>query len=130
MGTRSLTVMIQDEWEEQKEICVLYRQYDGYVEGHGHELAKFLSTFRVVNGLGGVSSYQLANGAGCLFAQIIAHFKDEPGGFYLYPPGSRDEEYVYFVTAGHNKPIHVRVLAYGEEIFSGKPEELLIFQET
>ena len=36
---------------------------------------------------------------GCLAAQIIAHFKNGIGGFYLYPAKTRDcgEEYIYTV---------------------------------
>lgn len=98
MGTRSLTVLND---EQGKEICVLYRQMDGYPSGHGQELAEFLQGFRVTNGytLADQKASKVANGANCLAAQIIAHFKDGIGGFYLYPAGSRDhgEEYIYTV---------------------------------
>lgn len=99
MGTRSLTV-INDE--DGKEIAVLYRQSDGYPSGHGQELADFLKGFTVGNGLHSDDPTLYANGMGCLAAQIVAHFKDEPGGFYLYPAGSRDvgEGYVYTVRPG------------------------------
>lgn len=46
MGTRSITKFI----EEGKEICGLYRQFDGYPEGHGKELAEFLQNMPIVNG--------------------------------------------------------------------------------
>ena len=39
MGTRSLTTFIDDHTEE--EIVVMYRQYDGYPEGHGRDLVNF-----------------------------------------------------------------------------------------
>ena len=39
MGTRSLTIFSEDGGFE---IGVLYRQMDGYPEGHGMELAKLL----------------------------------------------------------------------------------------
>ena len=48
MGTRSLTVV--RETEGAKDICVLYRQMDGYPTGHGAELKEFLAPFTVVNG--------------------------------------------------------------------------------
>jgi hypothetical protein len=38
MGTRSLTFV----YEENKPVVNMYRQYDGYIEGHGRELAEFL----------------------------------------------------------------------------------------
>ncbi|HRI04902.1 MAG TPA: hypothetical protein PLL77_14280 [Pyrinomonadaceae bacterium] len=57
----------------------------------------------------------------CLAAQLIAHFKTEPGGFYLYPAGRRDcgEEYVYTVYADAGK-LMIRVEA-GAVTFFGLP---------
>lgn len=40
MGTRSLTVFIDEH--NDKEIVVMYRQMDGYPEGHGQDLVDFL----------------------------------------------------------------------------------------
>jgi hypothetical protein len=126
VATRSLTIISDD-----KEICVMYRQFDGYIDGHGHELAAFLSGMTIVNGLGGEKT-KVANGATCLAAQVIAHFKAEPGGIYLYPSGTRNcgEEFTYFVTAKKGEPITVKVVAYEEEIFSGVPEELALFKKS
>ncbi len=94
MGTRSLTVILDSN---DREICVLYRQFDGYPTGHGAELQHFLCGFSIVNGLGSERERKVANGMDCLAAQLIAHFKTEAGGFYLYPAGTRDcgEEYIY-----------------------------------
>ena len=63
MGTRSLTYIeesyetaIADEennnevHETKQNILCMYRQYDGYLSGHGAELAEFLQGFNVVNG--------------------------------------------------------------------------------
>lgn len=97
MGTRSLTIVKENE----KEICVLYRQMDGYVSGHGEELVEFLQPFKIVNGYSLEDKIgKVANGAGCLAAQLIAHFKTSIGQFYLYPAGTRDcgEEYIYTIT--------------------------------
>lgn len=97
MGTRCLTVFKDDDGEE---ICVLYRQFDGYVEGHGNDLVKFLKGKKVVNGFGhGENLSNAFNGMGCLTAAVIAHFKTEIGNFYLYPAGTRDcgEEFIYTV---------------------------------
>lgn len=125
MGTRCLTVV-----QDTREIAVMYRQYDGYIDGHGHELAKFLSGFTIVNGIEREKT-KIANGAECLAAQIVSHFKKEAGQFYLYPAGTRDagEEYIYFVTAIEDKPINIKVASFGKEIFSGTPEELALFKE-
>lgn len=97
MGTRSLTVFLS-EWD-QKEIVVMYSQYDGYPTGHGKELQEFLNEFVVVNGLTNNDPPKTANGMGCLAAQVIAHFKKEMESIYLYPAGTRDvgEEWVYTV---------------------------------
>lgn len=125
MGTRSLTIIKADEWGEVEEIAVLYRQFDGYFDGHGMELAEFLSGIKVVNGLSSYGDKSVANGATCLAARLISHFKgDDPGGFYLYPAGARNkgEEYVYTVTAGHDKPITLEASGYGGE-FKGDPSE-------
>lgn len=98
MGTRCLTVFQE---EDGTEIAVLYRQMDGYPDGHGKELADFLAGHRIVNGIsGGANKDNAFNTIHCLAARVVAHFKDDIGGFYLYPAGTRDvgEEYIYTVT--------------------------------
>lgn len=97
MGTRSLTII---EDEKGRKLATMYRQFDGYYDGHGKELADFLTGFKLVNGMGGDEPEKFANGLGCLAAQVVAHFKKEPGGIYLYPAGVRGvgEEYTYVVS--------------------------------
>lgn len=127
MGTRSLTI-VRDE--DDREILTLYRQFDGYPEGgHGEELARFLNGFEVVNGITSYDVKKLANGAGCLAAQIVAKFKRPTksydgkrqgpvGNFYIYPAGSRNvgEEYIYTVRAVPGQPLTVEVFeTYGDE---------------
>ena len=80
MGTRSLTYVYTDK----SPVVCMYRQFDGYPTGHGAELAEFLNGFQIVNGYGEAKP-KLANGMGCLAAQMIAHFKVGTGGFYLEP---------------------------------------------
>ena len=118
MGTRSLTIVEEDRGVE---ICVLYRQFDGYPTGHGAELKTFLEGIQIVNGLGLANEKRVANGMDCLAAQLSAHFKKEPGGFYLYPAGTRDcvEEYIYTVYQNNSK-LMVRVEA-GAVTFFGLP---------
>jgi hypothetical protein len=108
MGTRSLTWVYdtytnEDGNKQHEPIIKLYRQYDGYVSGHGLELAEWLSQYRVVNGLGLLDEgVKVANGMGCLAAQLVANFKDGPGQFYLYAPVlGRDnwQEYEYHIYA-------------------------------
>ena len=102
MGTRCLTVFK----DNNKALTVLYRQYDGYPDGHGTELANFLSGKELVNGLGsGVKT--VFNGMGCLAASTIAFFKKYAGGFYIYPPDERDAgaDYLYTIKNVNNKII-------------------------
>ena len=107
MGTRSLTVFID---EGGNEICVLYRQFDGYFDGHGLDLANFLKGKEIVNGLAGDKS-MVFNGMGCLAASVVSHFKKEAGSFYLYPAGTRNvwEEYVYEVTGVEGQEPRIKV---------------------
>jgi hypothetical protein len=84
MGTRSLTYIYDNN---DAPIMCLYGQWDGYISGHGTELAKFLNSFdAIVNGLRVGDTRRVANGTGCLAAQLVANFKTEAGAFYLYPP--------------------------------------------
>lgn len=108
MGTRSLTV-INNEWDDS-EICVLYRQYDGYPEGHGIDLLNFLKNMNIVNGISIGESRRISNGMDCLAAQVVAHFKTGPGGFYLNAAGSRDmcEQFIYTIYV-KDKELHIKV---------------------
>lgn len=122
MGTRSLTVFVESEEFGGEEIAVMYRQMDGYPTGHGAELKEYLSTLKLVNGIG-ADRTKIANGMGCLAALTVAHFKgQEAGGFYLYPAKSRDcgEEYIYTVYPGKDGVINLRVQS-GAVTFFGLP---------
>lgn len=116
MGTRSLTV-IQNE--DGVEICVLYSQFDGYPDGMGNDLKKFLKPIRVV-GMG--EKGKTANGMSCLAAQIVAHFKVIPGNFYLHPAGTRDagEEFIYTISLGKDARVRMKV-QYGCVTWFGLP---------
>lgn len=138
MGTRSLTKVIQtysykDEQGKKRQkkfvLMNMYRQFDGYPEGHGKELAHFLKDTHIVNGLG-ANRKKIANGAGCLAAQIVADFKDGPGGIYLEGIHRKNcgQEYEYTVRVDEDKftmEIEIYDLHYGKKIFSGTPSELL-----
>jgi hypothetical protein len=97
MGTRALTFV----YDGNKPIVNLYRQYDGYPTGHGAELAEFLNGFTIVNGIGAETT-RVANGMGCLAAQVVAHFKDSVGGFYIHSVESTEcgQDYEYHVYKG------------------------------
>ena len=136
MGTRSLTY-IEESYGENREkkqnILCMYRQYDGYLSGHGAELAEFLQDFNVVNGYNSGTPERSANGMGCLAAQLIAHFKDGIGNIYIHEPNDSDcgEEYTYTIYEEDGK---VRVRAYDvwakKIIFDGTPKQMLALAEA
>lgn len=130
MGTRSLTVFKESDGQE---IVVLYRQFDGYPSGHGLELAEFLNGITIVNGIPGGAEGRMANGMGCLAAQVIAHFKTEVGGFYLYPAGSRDhwEEFIYTVSGQTGEPLIIEVTdSGGKPLFNGPISDFIVFCQS
>jgi hypothetical protein len=119
MGTRSLTFV----YEENKPIMNMYRQFDGYISGHGQELADFLKSGTLVNGYSSTDQTQF-NGMGCLAAQLICNFKKSVGGFYIYPIDSFNcwQEYEYHV---HEDKVIVKNPS--EVIFDGTWEEFHSF---
>ena len=139
MGTRSLTHFIDEPYEKngkevRTKIVTMYRQFDGYPTGHGLQLAKFLNSGVMVNGISlGEQKTLLFNGMGCLAAQAVAHFKKEAGGFYLYRGGTKDcgEEYSYDVISnGEKKELTLVCREEGytrrtKIIFKGTPAEFI-----
>ena len=138
MGTRSLTRVIPrqkglsyDEGHKHvdKSSINMYRQYYGYPQGHGLELAEFLSDFTIVNGLG-ADSYRgkIANGSSCLAAQLVQHFKDGPGNVYLeaLDDGDHWEEYIYTLFPKEGEPTFISIYdVYAKEcIFVGTSADL------
>jgi hypothetical protein len=61
-----------------KNCAEIYRQYDGYPEGHGRDLAK-LCDVTITNGIRLGKEAGTANGMGCLAAQIVMGLKREVG---------------------------------------------------
>ena len=134
MGTRSLTKIIS-KWEDKngnekrRPTACMYRQYDGYLEGHGIELAEFLAPFTIVNGFGSNDKSKVANGMDCLAAQMIAHFKDGIGDIYLMHPDTTDvgEEYIYEIEeSGNDKQLAITVTDGDQAvIFKGTVQGLI-----
>jgi len=135
MGTRSLTRIIEtwkdDNGKEKKQLLVtMYRQFDGYPSGHGQELADFLKAGKVVNGLGIDDPTKVFNGAGCLAAQMISHFKgDIAGNIYIYPNNTKNvgEEYEYDVLVDFDSKT-VTLICYEsgkrkKKLFEGSPDK-------
>ena len=147
MGTRSLTKVITT-WEDtdgkkqRQPVTCMYRQYDGYMDGHGKELAEWLDGFTIVNGIPSDKSEPMFNGMDCLAAQMFVHFKSSgckddgtptsnAGGIYCMHPDTTGcfEEYLYEISQGDDC---ILITVYEthyesdtEEIFHGTPKELL-----
>jgi hypothetical protein len=149
MGTRSLTHVIEtynDDKGNKKKVALLtmYRQFDGYPSGMGNDLAEFLKSGKVVNGISVAETERVFNGAGCLAAQLVANFKEGAGGFYIHKPMSKNcgEEYVYEIYVDYEtKQIKLRCLEVGymvkdkyvnkkRELFFGSPNDFEVWLEN
>lgn len=128
MGTRSLTRVNKNG----SQIVCMYRQFDGYPSCHGVELFKFLDGMNIVNGFSGDEPEKSANGAGCLAAQLIANFKEEIGGIYIYPVATKDagQDYEYIIDVNADLALTVQVIGYEGIEFSGSVEEFGVFCQT
>jgi hypothetical protein len=140
MGTRSLTFVYESYKARNgkivnEPIINMYRQFDGYPTGHGAELAEFLNGGRMVNGLIMTKTPQelVFNGMGCLTAQLVAHFKTEPGQFYLHPVSAEDcgQDYEYHIYNIDGK-FKIKVMDCGFNVFGGTQDETYepIFEGT
>jgi hypothetical protein len=125
MGTRSVTHIDNDDGNT---LLSMYRQMDGYPEGHGLDVARFLQGMILVNGIASYEGKQ-ANGMSCLAAQVVAHFKEGIGGFYIVD-SDQEEEYNYVVyfdgdywTSARECVLKLQCVAGGRLIFDGTPEE-------
>lgn len=105
--------------------AVLYQQYDGYFEWLGAQLCKLLSNMTIMNGYeqNKHKFHEVANGPGCLFAQIISYFKVDIGGAYLCDPNDYQlQGYNYYIDVVDDD-IHLTVDGGGGEYFEGTFEE-------
>jgi hypothetical protein len=130
MGTRCLTFV--EDGVGEKLVCI-YRQFDGYPSGHGSELAGFLRDMVIVNGIPRNGPSKIANGAGCLAAQLLAKLKDGVGGIYIYPIATTDawQDYEYHIRACVDRGIEVKVRDYsGNVLFAGNVEDFQNFCEA
>ena len=97
MGTRSLTVFMQ---EEGGEICRMFRMYDGYPEKHGLELANFLLKVKEVDGMEDLAP------------RVVKKFKKGPGEIYLWPAGAEMDtsvEHIYILSGGRERELAMTV---------------------
>jgi hypothetical protein len=138
MGTRS-TYRIIEQYTDDKthkvvnqEICLMYRQFDGYPSGHPCETAEWLASGQVVNGFGANETKLIFNGAGCLAAQLVAKYKTETGGTYLNPLKHRGkcwEDYLYDIIVKEDHSIEFVCYENGKrktEVFRGSPSDFVL----
>lgn len=135
MGTHSLIIMrVKNTNGEYTPYCALYQQFDGHIEHVGKILFDFLSKITLTNGISMVfigrklvPPPNTANGAGCLFAQIVKLFKSDVGGAYLVNPVTAEtdlEEYNYFVDVDeHTLTTSVKVSLYDNVLYEGSANE-------
>ena len=143
MGTRSKTSFIEKRGEELTHLVSVYQQYDGYIDGVGHEIAEYILSKKMCNGIPlGRNTYNLANGFNCLIAQFIRDFKKDVGGLYITTEDNI-QEYNYDIIFDNdlyfsdthvdyeiNNYIKVKVTDWNKQIiFEGTLKELLEFEE-
>ena len=149
MGTRSKTSFIEKIGNKRKHLVSVYQQYDGYIEGVGHDLAKYILSKKIINGfsLGQTMEKGYCNGFPCLIAQFIKDFKTDVGGLYIVDEEDT-QEYNYNIIfdsdlyfnrgdtmlvddLNTDRYFEVEVIDWNNEIiFKGTLEELLQFKES
>ena len=152
MGTRSKTSFIEKRGEELTHLVSVYQQYDGYIDGVGHEIAEYILSKKMCNGIPIGNTDNLANGFDCLIAQFIRDFKKDVGGLYITTEDNI-QEYNYDIIFDNdlyfsdinvdyeinnyinvdyeiNNYIKVKVTDWNKQIiFEGTLKELLEFEE-
>ena len=117
MGTHALIILrTRNSNGEYTNYATIYVHWDGYPQGLGGDLYVILEDVIIVNGISADISKKVANGSGCLFAQIIMKLKHQfgeknqvlstnkeyisyAGGIYLLPPNAtQKEEWMYYIT--------------------------------
>ena len=132
MGTHSLIIMRTKDKEGKYTIwCIIYQEYDGHIGGVGKKLVEFLNKIKLTNSIPfGVDISNIANGAGCLFAQMISYFKIGIGGCYIIPSENyKEEEYNYYVDINFDLTINI-IIKHGNNImYQGNINTALQFLE-
>lgn len=113
MGTRSVTVIYDGDLDSTP-LVKIYCQMDGYFSGHGSILENFLKDIKLVDGISPYEDRNVANGMGCLAAQVIAHLKSGAGGIYITNSTDR-QEYNYHIYEKNGKICLIGVKPDGEK---------------
>ena len=145
MGTRSKTSFIEKIGGKRRHLVSVYQQYDGYIEGVGYDIANYILSKEICNGIRlGRDTSKLANGFGCLIAQFIRDFKTDVGGLYIVDEECT-QEYNYniifdsdlyfngdfFTDKNTNDYFEIEVIDWNNKLlYSGSLEGLLEFKEV
>lgn len=130
MGTRSVTTFTEKYGDSEYPLVAIYQQYDGYIDGVGHDIARWLLGKRIING------FVPGDNDGTTTKQFIRDHKLDVGGLYITGIGST-EDYNYKIIIDGGKignandvmKIEVTRSANFDPIFVGTPQELLDFEE-
>lgn len=131
MSTRGTIVFV----DNGVELVRLYNHCDSYPSGLGKDIAEWLSSKRIGNGIGCDADANFANGTGCLVAQFIRDFKKDVGGLYVVPTDFGCENYNYRIeidyddlaTRSCNEVVTIEVTKNDNEnpIFKGNVNEFI-----
>jgi hypothetical protein len=101
MGTTAIT----NVYDGDTLLVSIYRQSDGYLSGHGSDIATILGGRKLVNGISNYSDH-IVNGMGCAAAMLISELKTgEVGSIYINPPDEdSQEDYVYEIRGSTMEP--------------------------
>ena len=105
----------------------IYKHYDGFPERLGVTLASYLKGYDISNGIPHGIQGLIANGIGCLSAQLVSYLKDEPGNIYLRPPQDKTwEDYIYYIWVKEGSRIMISIFDYDDVcIYVGDCESLI-----
>jgi hypothetical protein len=95
MGTSAITHVHEGDLKSRI-ILSIYRTCDGG-ECHKKQLKSFAKDFVIGNGIPWDRPAKFANGMSCLALQLVVHFKECPGHFYVTSAGDMDCNYTYHV---------------------------------
>lgn len=135
MGTRSTTKFIEKytdnvtKTKKTQKLMAMYRQMDGYPEGHGKDLADFLKNGVLVNGYSmGEKRKKVFNGVGCMAAQVVKHFKKGTGNIHITTLSDK-QEYNYEVIGDFDTKELTLIArdSNGRVLFNGHPKDYNAF---
>ncbi len=103
----------------------IYKQFDSYLSGLGLELYDFLKDMKIVNGISNRNTGKIANGSGCLYAQLISYLKNKHGGRFMAPPGCKAGS-VYLVPIEDITEDHWQEYTYNIRVYNEGENDFFI----